>query len=59
MGCLIYASKMFDAMVSEMVVWLISLGRAGLLQEVYDFIRKMPFEADATRGGIMLITAES
>ncbi|KAH0780548.1 hypothetical protein KY290_000146 [Solanum tuberosum] len=35
MGCLIYASKMFDLS-----------GRAGLLQEVYDFLKKMPFEAD-------------
>ncbi|KAH0780481.1 hypothetical protein KY290_000079 [Solanum tuberosum] len=40
MGCLIYASKIFDAMVSK--------------QEVYDFIKKMRFEADATVLGALM-----
>ena len=30
------------------------LGRAGLLQEAYDFIKKMPFEADATVLGALM-----
>ncbi|KAH0708100.1 hypothetical protein KY290_009610 [Solanum tuberosum] len=30
------------------------LGRAGLLQEVCDFIKKMPFEADATVFGALM-----
>ncbi|KAH0724229.1 hypothetical protein KY285_000089 [Solanum tuberosum] len=39
MGCLIYASKIFDAMVSK--------------QEAYDFIKEMPFETDATVLGVL------
>ncbi|KAG5628561.1 hypothetical protein H5410_000278 [Solanum commersonii] len=40
MGCLVYASKIFDAMVSK--------------QEAYDFIKKMPFEADVTVLGALM-----
>ncbi|KAK4350415.1 hypothetical protein RND71_029728 [Anisodus tanguticus] len=109
MGCLVYASKVFDAIVSKQVcAWnaMISslalngrekqalmmyekmrarglqpneitfvavlsacaraklmehygcvvdlLGRAGLLREAYDFIKKMPFEADATVLGALM-----
>ncbi|WMV06883.1 hypothetical protein MTR67_000268 [Solanum verrucosum] len=29
-------------------------GRAGKLQEAYDFIKKMPYEADATVLGVLM-----
>ncbi|KAM3324406.1 hypothetical protein P3S67_005558 [Capsicum chacoense] len=58
-----FGFKLFEAMSSEFglvakmehygcVVDL--LGRAGLLQEAYDYIKKMPFEADATVLGALM-----
>ncbi|XP_055800459.1 putative pentatricopeptide repeat-containing protein At1g10330 [Solanum dulcamara] len=58
-----FGFKLFEAMPNEFglvakmehygcVVDL--LGRHGLLQEAYDFIKKMPFEADATVLGVLM-----
>ncbi|WMV07065.1 hypothetical protein MTR67_000450 [Solanum verrucosum] len=62
-----FGFQLFEAMSREFglvakmehygcVVYL--LGRVGLLQEAYNFIKKMPFEADATVSGALWVLVD-